>query len=65
MRFGKGDELLGLVRVHRQRFFADDVLAGLERFFGLLEVEAVGRGDVDHRHLVVSENILKSRVAHA
>ena len=40
-------ELGGLLRADGQRLLAEDVLAGLEGPLGVLEVDVVGRGDVD------------------
>src|SRR5579862_4640465 len=43
---GQRDELRGFARVHGQRLFAQDVLAGAEEFGGLFKVDVVGRADM-------------------
>ena len=50
------DDLGRLLRGHAQRLLADHVLAGLERVERLLDVDLVGRGDVDDVHVRRSDH---------
>ena len=50
-------------RGHCQRFLADDVLAGVEARQHLLVMIAVRRGDMDHVHIVVFQQLLQAGVA--
>ena len=55
---GHGDELLGLGGRHGQGLFAEDILAGHEGEHGVLEVVAVGSGDVDDVDVRVVHKLL-------
>ena len=55
---GRIDQLAGLCRVDGQSLFAKDVLAGLERQHGVLEVVAVGGGDIDDLDIRVGHQLM-------
>ena len=54
---GLGDELLGLGRSDGKRLFAQDILASLECEHGVLEVVAVGGGNVDDVDIGVRDEL--------
>ena len=56
------DERAGFGRGHRERLFAVDVFAGLESLACLLEVMAIGGGDVDGLDFAVGQQLGKTAV---
>ena len=53
------DKTGGVLRRHRQGLLADDVLAGTQDGERLLDVDVVGRGDVDDVDGVVREEVIE------
>ena len=53
-----GNQGLAFARCRRQRLFAQDRLAGLDRQTGMFKVEAVGGGHVDRVHIGIAHEVL-------
>jgi hypothetical protein len=53
------DDLTGLGRVERERFLAEDRLAGLEACHGVLAMVKMVSGDVDDVDLVVPDELIQ------
>ena len=62
---GRRDETSGVVGRHRQRLLADDVLAGTQDRQRLLDVDVVGRRDMDDVDGVVRQEVIERRVRDA
>ncbi len=57
--FAASHQLDAFGGVHRQRFLADDVLAGGDRLQGHRLVQVVGRGDMDGVELWIGQQLLE------